>query len=284
MDTRWGMATDAGHRSVNEDAALAHPPVFAVADGMGGHARGDMASRCAVDALREVARRAAAPLTAADVTAALTRAAEQIQATMATEAGADAVAGTTVAGAVRTEHGGEPAWLVLNVGDSRVYRLRGTTFEQVSVDHSLVQEMVDAGTLDPAAARTHPRRNIITRAVGTDREVEPDFFMLPAHPGDRLLLCTDGLVGELEDHEIAGVLFATANPAEAAAALVARAVAAGAEDNVTVVVVDTGDDPADAPDDTAHAPDDPAHAPGDAAEGDPNERDARERDDAEARD
>ncbi|WP_448072362.1 PP2C family protein-serine/threonine phosphatase [Georgenia yuyongxinii] len=189
------MATDAGHRSVNEDAALAHPPVFAVADGMGGHARGDMASRCAVDALREVARRAAAPLTAADVTAALTRAAEQIQATMATEAGADAVAGTTVAGAVRTEHGGEPAWLVLNVGDSRVYRLRGTTFEQVSVDHSLVQEMVDAGTLDPAAARTHPRRNIITRAVGTDREVEPDFFMLPAHPGDRLLLCTDGLVG-----------------------------------------------------------------------------------------
>ncbi|TRW45421.1 PP2C family protein-serine/threonine phosphatase [Georgenia yuyongxinii] len=247
MDTRWGMATDTGHRSVNEDAALAHPPVFAVADGMGGHARGDMASRSAVDALRELAEHAGAPLTAADVGAALTRAAEQIQATMAAEAGPDAIAGTTVAGAVRTEHAGEPAWLVLNVGDSRVYRLRGTTFEQVSVDHSLVQEMVDAGTLDPAAARTHPRRNIITRAVGTDLEVEADFFMLPAHPGDRLLMCTDGLVGELEDQEIAAVLTATADPAEAAAALVAQAVVAGAEDNVTVVVVDTGDDADDHP-------------------------------------
>ncbi|KAE8764530.1 PP2C family protein-serine/threonine phosphatase [Georgenia thermotolerans] len=243
MLTQWGVATDTGgRRSVNEDAVLAQPPVFVVADGMGGHARGDMASRTVVAALRELAERAE-PIGRSDVEDALDRAAQEIRATMAADtatpfAGPESVAGTTVAGAVRTERDGVAHWLVLNVGDSRVYRFAEGELRQVSVDHSLVQEMVDAGTLSPAAARTHPRRNVITRAVGTSDEVEVDFWLLPIEPGERLLLCTDGLIGELEDTEIAEVLANEPDPSRAAEELLRRAVTGGANDNVTVVVVD----------------------------------------------
>ncbi|MDD9207471.1 protein phosphatase 2C domain-containing protein [Georgenia sp. 10Sc9-8] len=247
MRTQWGTATHAGgRRTANEDAFLAQPPVFAVADGMGGHARGDMASQTAVAVLSEVARQAGdAPARAAvqdAVQRAMTEAADRIRRTMAEDArGAavqDAVAGTTVAGVVLTEQDGRPHWLVLNVGDSRVYRLTEGALEQVSVDHSLVQEMVDAGALSRQDARVHPQRNVITRAVGTDGEVEVDFWTVPVRAGDRYLLCTDGLLGELDEEEIATVLHAEADPEQAAATLVERAVAGTADDNVTVVVVD----------------------------------------------
>lgn len=242
--TRWGVATDTGgRRSVNEDAALAQPPVFVVADGMGGHARGEMASRTVVEAFRDLVESLDGSLvTPAEVERTLAAAGTAIRETMATVAGGldgpDAVAGTTVAGVVRTERDGNPYWLVLNVGDSRVYRFADGALEQVSVDHSLVQELVDAGRLDPAQRRTHPRRNVITRAVGTGTRSDVDFWMLPVRPGERLLLCTDGLVGELEDEEIAEVLATEPEPDRAARALVARAVAGVAMDNVTVVVVD----------------------------------------------
>lgn len=250
--TRWGVATDTGgRRSANEDAALAQPPVFLVADGMGGHARGEMASTTVVDTFRALVT-APDPVTPADVERAVDAAATSIRDTMATAAGSldgpDSVAGTTVAGVVRTERHGTPYWLVLNVGDSRVYRYADGELEQVSVDHSLVQELVDAGRLDPADRRTHPRRNVITRAVGTGAHVDVDFWMLPVRAGERLLLCTDGLVGELEDAQIAEVLAAEPDPQAAASALVAHAVADVANDNVTVVVVDT--EPADDEHDT----------------------------------
>ncbi len=237
MQIHWGVATDAGgRRQVNEDSVLAHPPVFAVADGMGGHARGDMASSTIVEELRRLAEldRAVRP---EDVLEALHAAANRIRETMA---GQDEVAGSTAVGAVLTEQDGEPFWLVFNVGDSRAYRWTAQGMEQISVDHSLVQEMVDSGALSPAEAREHPQRNVITRAVGTGRVPEVDFWMLRAGGTDQLVLCSDGLFGELRDEEIAEVMAEAAHPQEAAATLVRRAVhGGGAADNVTVVVVGT---------------------------------------------
>ena len=246
METRWGVATDTGgRRQVNEDAVLAEPPVFVVADGMGGHARGDMASSAAVTELRALAREAQAsqrPVAPEDVVATVRRAGAAIRATMAGDGGPerrDAVAGTTVTGAVLTEQDGDPFWLVFNVGDSRVYRFSASGLVQVSVDHSLVQEMVDAGTISPGEARHHPRRNVITRAVGTGPDPQVDFWMLRVAEGERLLLCSDGLLGELEDGEIAEILAAAPHPHEAARELVARAVdGGGANDNVSVIVVE----------------------------------------------
>lgn len=240
MQIHWGVATDAGgRRQANEDSVLAQPPVFAVADGMGGHARGDMASRTVVTELEALAG-SDRPLRPEDVSAALTRAGEQIRKAMT---GEDAVAGTTVAGAVLTEEDGQPFWLVFNVGDSRVYRWTSQDLEQVSVDHSLVQEMVDSGTISRAEARRHPQRNVITRAVGTGAVPQIDFWMLRAGGPDRLVLCSDGLFGELDDREIAEIVAAAAHPHEAAATLLDRAVqGGGANDNVSVVVVAAGGD------------------------------------------
>jgi protein phosphatase len=245
--TQWGVATDAGgRRSVNEDAAFAQEPVFVVADGMGGHARGEMASQAVADAFRALAARGSRHISADEVDAVVREASAAIRRTMEEESasgrsetdGREAVAGTTVAGVVLTEQDGEPYWLVLNVGDSRVYRFSAGRLQQVSVDHSLVQEMVDAGTIDAAEARTHPRRNVITRAIGTGPDAEVDFWMLRVQPGERILLCTDGLVGELDDAQITGILATVASPSQAAQTLVCRAVTGGASDNVTVVVVD----------------------------------------------
>ena len=235
MQIHWGVATDAGgRRQANEDAVLADPPVFAVADGMGGHARGDMASSYVVAELATLAR-VDRPVRPEDVVAVLRRAGERIREEMA---GQDAVAGTTVAGAVLTEQDGEPFWLVFNVGDSRVYRCTRQDIEQVSVDHSLVQEMVDLGTISAAEARHHPQRNVITRAVGTGPVPDVDFWMLRAGGPDELVLCSDGLFGELSDAEIGEVVAAAGHPQEAAATLLDRAVqGGGANDNVSVVVV-----------------------------------------------
>ncbi len=238
MQIHWGVATDAGgRRQANEDSVLAQPPVFAVADGMGGHARGDMASRAAVDELARLAD-LGRPGRPDDVVAALRRAGEHIREAMA---GEDAVAGTTVAGALLTEQDGEPFWLVFNVGDSRIYRCGQQDVEQVSVDHSLVQEMVDSGTISREEARRHPQRNVITRAVGTGPAPEVDFWMLRAGGPEQLVLCSDGLFGELSDAEIAEVVSAAAHPHEAAATLLDRAVqGGGANDNVSVVVLAVG--------------------------------------------
>ena len=246
METRWGVATDTGgRRRVNEDAVLADPPVFVVADGMGGHARGDMASSAVVAELQALARESLAAqrsLSAEDVTAALHRAGTAIRATMSAEDTGDprgAVAGSTVTGAVLTEQDGEPFWLVFNVGDSRVYRSTSQGLDQISVDHSLVQEMVDAGTINRTQAREHPQRNVITRAVGTGPDPQVDFWMLRVGEDERLLLCSDGLLGELDDDVIAAVVRDAPHPHEAATTLVARAIAGGgANDNVSVVVVE----------------------------------------------
>lgn len=254
IETAWGSATDIGVvRTVNEDAVLTAPPVFVVADGMGGHVRGDLASRAAVTAfehLASVLRAEGRAAGAEDIGATIHDARRDIEATTR-QSGAGAHegrpgAGTTVAGVVLTEHDGAPAWLAFNIGDSRIYRFSEAGLVQVSVDHSLVQELVDAGAIEAAQARHHPRRNVITRAVGAGPEADPDLWWLPAIAGDLLLLCSDGLTDEIEDHEIAEELASATGPQQAAERLVARAVASGAQDNVSAIVVraETADSPA----------------------------------------
>jgi serine/threonine protein phosphatase PrpC len=231
--TSWGSATDRGLvRDVNEDALLAYPPVFLVADGMGGHDAGDLASRIAVEEFAQLAGQAAA--SSDDVHACFVRTAARIR----TEFTGGRQGGTTVAGVAVTEHDGGSYWLVFNVGDSRVYRWDGEQLEQVSVDHSVVQELVDLGEIDLADAETHPERHVLTRALGTGEAPEPDYWLLPAGLHDRFLICTDGLTRELGEPAIQDVLVSTGDPQDAAALLVRLALEHGARDNVSAVVVD----------------------------------------------
>lgn len=245
---RWGATTDAGgRRAVNEDAVLAEPPVFCVADGMGGHARGAMASAAVVEAFGHLAshvRRGGErdAVTPEQVQAAVGAAQQRIREELGLaehERGEQITAGSTLAGVVLTTSEGRTAWLVFNIGDSRVYRWSRGVLTQVSVDHSVVQEMVDAGQIDAERARTHPQRNVITRAVGSGAVVHPDFWVLTARADDRLLLCSDGLVDEVSEAEIAEALGSGESADVVAQRLLARAVAGGgARDNVSLVVVE----------------------------------------------
>ncbi|WP_449385032.1 PP2C family protein-serine/threonine phosphatase [Cellulomonas soli] len=233
MRTSWGSATDRGLvRDVNEDALLAYPPVFLVADGMGGHEAGDLASRIAVEEFAQLAGQTSA--TADDVHACFARTARRIRG----EFTRGRQGGTTVAGVAVSEHDGGAYWLVFNVGDSRVYLVGEDGMHQVSVDHSVVQELIELGDLNPADASSHPERHVLTRALGTGDVPEPDYWLLPVGAHDRLLICTDGLTRELDDATIERSLRAGADAQEAADALVRRALDAGARDNVSVVVVD----------------------------------------------
>jgi PPM family protein phosphatase len=260
VHTRWGAASDAGgRRRVNEDAVLAEPPVFCVADGMGGHARGAMASDAVVTAFGDLASRLRRDGEQADVTpeqveAAVDAAQRRIRAGLGLtepESGEAITAGSTLAGVVLTRSDGRASWLVFNIGDSRVYRWSRGVLNQVSVDHSVVQEMVDAGEIDAEAARTHPHRNVITRAVGSGATVRPDFWVLTARRGDRLLLCSDGLVDEVTEDEIADALGSDDAPDAVVRRLLDRATADdGARDNVSLVVVEA-DLPAEPDDATA---------------------------------
>ena len=129
-------------------------------------------------------------------------------------------------------------WLLANLGDSRIYRVAEGRLDQVSVDHSVVQELIDAGRISAEEALVHPERHVITRALGSPGGVDPDFFLLPLASVERLLLCSDGVTGMLEDKEIEDILDSVADPRDAADTLVRAAVAAGGRDNATAVVVD----------------------------------------------
>ena len=232
MTRFWhSAATSPGRvRRVNEDSYLALPPVFAVADGMGGHGAGDLASRIAIDTLTAAVR--GRPLT----TDAMLDALDAANHAIVTYEGAKGM-GTTITGLSLLETGGGNHLMVFNIGDSRVYQLTAGRLNQVTVDHSEVQELVLAGVITADQARVHPRRNIVTRALGTAPAPRPDYWVLPANVGERFLVCSDGLYTEVEDERIA-VLLASGSPQVAAPALVAAAVEAGGHDNVTVIVVD----------------------------------------------
>ena len=243
VELRYGSATDVGQvRQVNEDSLLAAPPVFVVADGMGGHSGGDVASGIVADEFAPLAGAWLDPDRAAGlVTATLRACQERIIAYAAAQRGAGSprwYAGTTAVAALLVQDESGPGWLVANLGDSRAYRFEGGRLDQVTVDHSLVQELLDAGQITEDEVPTHPERHVVTRALGGPDDVEPDLFVLPAVLAPRLLLCTDGVTGMLSDDRIAELLAAAPDPEDAAAALVGAAVAAGGHDNATAVVVD----------------------------------------------
>jgi serine/threonine protein phosphatase PrpC len=227
-------------RSVNEDALLAHAPVYVVADGMGGHARGDAASRAVVDTFRRHLD-TGAPSRPEQVLDAIHSSNEVVRSLSTEGDEGTAVAGTTVAGVALVDAGDGRGvhWMVFNVGDSRVYLWDGRRLEQVTVDHSAVQEMVDAGLLHADDAERHPDRNVITRAVGADDVVEPDVWLIPAGGRQTFLICSDGLSKEVGDDAIAEILAGgSSHAAGLAGELVDAALAAGARDNVTAVVVE----------------------------------------------
>ena len=238
--TCWGAASDTGlHRAHNEDSYLAGPTLCAVADGMGGHQAGEVASDIAIGVLRELSD--SASLRAEDIRGAIGRAHDEIV-MRGHQHRSLAGMGTTLAGVAVVEMGGAGHWAVFNVGDSRVYRRAGDTLAQVSVDHSEVEELVAAGLLDREQARNDFRRNIITRYLGSDVRPVPDLWVFPPTPGEQFLVCSDGLTGELSDRQILGLMQAAPTPRDAAHLLVTAALLAGGHDNVTVVVVGTSGD------------------------------------------
>ncbi|MGE5831051.1 MAG: PP2C family protein-serine/threonine phosphatase [Micromonosporaceae bacterium] len=231
---RWGSATHAGRvRPTNEDRSHAKPPVFVLADGMGGHAAGEVASQLAVDEFRRLTE----PLKSADVRAAVDRANAAIL-DAAKHSESYRGMGTTLVALILVTESGKDRLLGVNLGDSRLYRCRAGALEQLSVDHSQAQELVQAGVITADERGTHPLSNVLTRALGHGSNPQADYWLLDPAPGDRFLLCSDGLTAELPDHRIRTVLSGSEGPDAAAAELVRLAVQAGGRDNVTTVVVD----------------------------------------------
>jgi len=239
MKLKWGASTDVGMvRQQNEDSFLAEETLFVVADGMGGHNAGEVASALAVTTLKAGAR------LGIDTTEEYRELVHQANSAIYTASLDDSTKsgmGTTVT-ALSIVEGEEPRVLVANVGDSRAYLWRSGALSRLSVDHSYVQELVNEGIITPEAARVHPRRNIVTRALGIDRSVMVDVFTHFVRTGDRIVLCSDGLVDEVADVEIARVLGQHTDPQETAEALVMVANTNGGRDNTTVIVVDVLDD------------------------------------------
>ena len=226
----WAALTDIGRvRTHNEDSVLAQPPLFVVADGLGGHEAGEVASSIAVETLRDHApRRPDAKALARAV-----KAANREVIRSAREGFGKAGMGTTMTAAI--VEGTHIA--IAHVGDSRAYLLHEEVLSRVSEDHSMVADMIRRGQLTEAESRYHPNRSVITRALGTDPNMLADTYELDASPGDRLMLCSDGLTGMLEDGLICEILSQHSAPDIAARQLVDAANDAGGHDNITVLLV-----------------------------------------------
>ena len=232
---RSGSASDVGRvRSVNEDLALASPTLFAVADGMGGHAGGEVAARTAIEALQqEFGRHPSAD--------GLAEAVRQANLAVWERSHVDSDLrgmGTTLTAAALVSTSQGDRLVMANVGDSRSYRLRDGALTQLSHDHSVAEELVDRGQLSEAEAAIHPHRHILTRALGVSSEVDPDVWEMAPREGDRYLLCSDGLTNEVTETRIAKLLRTMSDPQEAADKLVQMALDNGGNDNITVVVLD----------------------------------------------
>jgi protein phosphatase len=238
------VRTDTGRqRNANEDSLFTNPPIFVVADGMGGAQAGEVASKAAADSFDRA-------LPAAPPQQVLRETIEAANRTIHEHARKDpdlAGMGTTITAAI-VDLGAEEV-AIGHVGDSRAYRLRGGKFERLTRDHSLVEEMRRKGQLTEAQAEDHPQRSIITRALGPEPEVEVDLQTVPAQAGDVFLICSDGLTTMLPDDHIARLLARATSMQAAVRALVDEANRAGGRDNITVIAfrLDDADAPARAP-------------------------------------
>jgi protein phosphatase len=233
--TQFGTRTDVGNwRELNEDGVLARPPVFVVADGMGGHAAGEVAASLALESIASLAGRD--DLHREDIIAAITAANQAILAHATAERETRGM-GTTLSGVCLGVVGGAAHWFVFNIGDSRVYRFLNDELTQITVDHSEVAELMVAGFLTEEEARSHPARHVVTRSLGTDPPPAPDIWMLPVVEGERFLVCSDGLPLEVREADIAAIL-GGGTAQDAADRLVEAALNAGGRDNVSAVVVD----------------------------------------------
>lgn len=234
IEFRWGTATDTGRvRQANQDQLLTAAPVFVVADGMGGHNGGEVASAIAVDEMAKAVDVASVD----DLIDAVQRANREIVDRSKLDPELRGM-GTTLVALVGMIVDGEPRLGVANVGDSRLYRGTADELAQITEDHTLVEALVRDGRLTAEEAVNHPQRNIVTRALGIDEKVLVDTWLLTPVEGDRYLLCSDGLFNELTPTEILEVLHRVDDPDAAAHELVEAACAAGGRDNVTVVIVD----------------------------------------------
>ncbi len=221
-------------RRRNEDEYVVAPPLFAIADGMGGAQAGELASSLAAGAVRE--DEGAAGSGERRVAELIQEANRRVYQRSSQDAAASGM-GTTMT--VALVEGGTVAFG--HVGDSRAYLIRDGKLEQVTEDHSLVAELVRSGKLSPEEAETHPQRSVITRALGTDPDVDPDTFSIPTQPGDLFMLCSDGLTSMVEDEATAKALIRAANKG-------------GGEDNITVVFFEIGEETGEPLEETAQYP------------------------------
>lgn len=235
LQLMWGARSDVGRvRDHNEDSYLAQSPLFAVCDGMGGHAAGEVASSIAVETIAKMAPSEADP-------AHLARAVEAANAAVI-EAAANGLGKAGMGCTATCAYIHDTTLAIAHVGDSRAYLLHDGALIRVTHDHSFVEELVDAGEITADEARVHPNRSVITRALGSDPAMYADHFSLTIEEGDRLILCSDGLSSMIPDNEIEHI--ATQSPTAQICTdnLVDAALTAGGHDNVSVVVVDVVDD------------------------------------------
>lgn len=230
-NSTFGSRTDVGCvRDHNEDSLVVAPPLYVVCDGMGGHAAGEVASEIAVDVIAQSAPEHANA-------SALGQAVEEANLAIikaAREGVGRAGMGCTCTAAILEKE----RLVIAQVGDSRAYLLHHGKLQQLTRDHSLVADLIEAGQITEAEARVHPQRSVITRALGSDPRTQPDLFEINVETGDRLLLCSDGLSTMLEDDQIEKILVNATDPQRCAAQLVNEANGLGGYDNITVIVVD----------------------------------------------
>lgn len=237
---RVGVASDVGkRREKNEDGYLVSDPVFAVADGMGGHSAGEIASAIALQTFKNSFRPIPSPKTVSDKLAeSIQKANETVFQQSATETEQRGM-GTTLTIAVLLEN----KFHFGHIGDSRAYLLRDSSLSQITEDHSLVAEMVKKGVLSPEQAEIHPQRSVLTRALGIEQAVQIDTSSLEIKPKDKILLCTDGLTSMVDDPEIERILNEPDDPQTICQNLVEAANEKGGHDNITALIIEVDDIP-----------------------------------------
>lgn len=231
QDLSFGSRTDIGYvRDHNEDSLIIIPPLFAVADGMGGHEAGEIASEITVNTLAELAP---SHLDAEGLTAAVEAANYNVMKAPRQGIGRDGMGTTLTAAMLEGER-----LLIAQVGDSRAYLLHKGHLQQITRDHSLMADLIEAGQITPEEARVHPNRSVITRAIGSDIHMRPDIYELNVDAGDRILLCSDGLSSMISNNAIESIMRRQSDAQHCADELVTAALENGGADNVTVVVAD----------------------------------------------